>query len=467
MPRGLLRPGPLRKRGFDCGGEKAKSLGYSIGITANAIDLRRKVKRHRSKMEDRISSLPSNIIGIILMDLPLKDAVRTSILSSKWRSEWSTIPQLVFDKHTFQLPTHYTLSEIVNQVLLLHSGPIEKFMFDEYAFSGSFATVDRWLVFLSRNGLKELILKFSPNRLYQLPTSLFNCQALTFLELQDCEFFLPCVSKGFDRLITLVLKDVTITDEYFESLISSCPLLKRLVFSDFYGCTHLKVNAPNLKELFVTGFFEDICLENTPSLVTLSVGLEDGEDEDHENEDDFEDEVVQNGEYHNFKRSLSGVLKIEKLELQTNMFEFLAKGSMLERLPTYNYLSKLNLSMVNFKDLRHNLMICCFIRSSPFLRDLEIEADSDDSMAIIPAESFCNGNGYSDFRFNNLRTVKMIEICGEKPELEFLKFVLANAPVLETLNIRVVPDRHEDARIFKEIMRFRRASAQAEIICLD
>ncbi|KAH7659295.1 RNI-like protein [Dioscorea alata] len=418
-------------------------------------------------MEDRISSLPSNIIGIILMDLPLKDAVRSSILSSKWRYEWSTIPQLVFDRHSFPLPSRHALGEIVDQVLFLHSGPIEKFAFDGYTYDDSFTRVDRWLVYLSRNGLKELILNFCPTRLYQLPTTLFNCQALTFLELQDCEFILPCVSKGFINLATLVLKDITISDEYFESLISNCPLLRKLVFSDFYGCSHLKVNAPNLKELFVNGFFEDIDLENTPLLATLSVGLEDGEEEDHDNEEDFEDEFVQNGEYHNFKKSLSGVLKIERLELQTNMFEFLAKGSILEKLPTYNYLTKLYLSMVNFKDLRHNLMICCFFRSSPVLRELEIEADSDDSMAIAPAESFCNGNGCLDFKFNNLRTMKMVEICGEKPELDFIKFVLANAPVLETLNIRVISDPHEDARIFKEIMRFRRASTQAEIICLD
>lgn len=96
-----------------------------------------------------------------------------------------------------------------------------------------------------------------------------------------------------------------------------------------------------------------------------------------------------------------------------------------------------------------------------------LQADSDDSMAIVPAESFCNGNGCLDFKFNNLRTMKLVEICGEIPELDFIKFVLANAPVLETLNIRVITDPHEDARIFKEIMRFRRASTQAEIICLD
>ncbi|XP_039141321.1 F-box/FBD/LRR-repeat protein At1g13570-like [Dioscorea cayenensis subsp. rotundata] len=209
-------------------------------------------------MEDRISSLPSNIIGIILMDLPLKDAVRSSILSSKWRYEWSTIPQLVFDRHSFPLPSRHALGEIVDQVLFLHSGPIEKFAFDGYTYDDSFTRVDRWLVYLSRNGLKELILNFCPTRLYQLPTTLFNCQALTFLELQDCEFILPCVSKGFINLATLVLKDITISDEYFESLISNCPLLRKLVFSDFYGCSHLKVNAPNLKELFVNGFFEDI-----------------------------------------------------------------------------------------------------------------------------------------------------------------------------------------------------------------
>ena len=46
---------------------------------------------------DLISDLPQSIIESILVQLPIRDAVRTSILSSKWRYKWASITRLVFD----------------------------------------------------------------------------------------------------------------------------------------------------------------------------------------------------------------------------------------------------------------------------------------------------------------------------------------------------------------------------------
>ncbi|WMV53802.1 hypothetical protein MTR67_047187 [Solanum verrucosum] len=48
--------------------------------------------------EDRISYLPRNIIDHIFELLPVEDAARTSILSTKWRYIWATVPNLVLDK---------------------------------------------------------------------------------------------------------------------------------------------------------------------------------------------------------------------------------------------------------------------------------------------------------------------------------------------------------------------------------
>ncbi|KAF5727782.1 hypothetical protein HS088_TW22G01479 [Tripterygium wilfordii] len=44
---------------------------------------------------DIISDLPGNIIDNILTCLPIRDAVRTSILSRKWRFKWLDLSQLV------------------------------------------------------------------------------------------------------------------------------------------------------------------------------------------------------------------------------------------------------------------------------------------------------------------------------------------------------------------------------------
>lgn len=42
--------------------------------------------------------LPQSIIETILAKVPTRDAVRTSILSKKWRYQWATMTQLVLDE---------------------------------------------------------------------------------------------------------------------------------------------------------------------------------------------------------------------------------------------------------------------------------------------------------------------------------------------------------------------------------
>jgi hypothetical protein len=81
----------------------------------------------------RISCLPGDVIDKIVSHLPIREAVRTSVLSNKWRYKWTTVPNLVFDKQCVSAnsrnPFFYMrkLSAIIDHVLLLYSGPINKF----------------------------------------------------------------------------------------------------------------------------------------------------------------------------------------------------------------------------------------------------------------------------------------------------------------------------------------------------
>ncbi|KAH7833861.1 hypothetical protein Vadar_010518 [Vaccinium darrowii] len=52
------------------------------------------MKGNEGSNSDVISELPSHLTENILEILPLRDAVRTSVLSSKWRNNWVTLPQL-------------------------------------------------------------------------------------------------------------------------------------------------------------------------------------------------------------------------------------------------------------------------------------------------------------------------------------------------------------------------------------
>lgn len=80
---------------------------------------------------DIIRGLPEDVLKNILARLSVRDAVRTSILSSKWRYKWATIPHLIFNDEclpsTHDSHCHYKLVNIVDEVLLLHKGPIQKF----------------------------------------------------------------------------------------------------------------------------------------------------------------------------------------------------------------------------------------------------------------------------------------------------------------------------------------------------
>lgn len=72
---------------------------------------------------------------------------------------------------------------------------------------------------------------------------------------------------------------------------------------------------------------------------------------------------------------------------------------------------------------------------------------------------------HSDCTFKQLKLVKMTDISGVPHEMELIKFLLKNSPVLEIMSINpvaFVADRKLNMLI--ELLRFRRASAQAEIV---
>lgn len=76
---------------------------------------------------DIISNLPSDVIEQILSHLPIRDAVRTSILSRNWRYRWATIRHLVFDNQCVSTQKRISFVNIVDHVLQGRIGPMHKF----------------------------------------------------------------------------------------------------------------------------------------------------------------------------------------------------------------------------------------------------------------------------------------------------------------------------------------------------
>ncbi|XP_028081119.1 F-box/FBD/LRR-repeat protein At1g13570-like isoform X2 [Camellia sinensis] len=361
--------------------------------------------------QDLISDLPQSIIETILTKLPIRDAVRTCSLSSKWRYKWANLTQLVFDDNCATLcndkgAVEDSLAKFITRFLFLHDGPIHKFSLSS-AYLQSSPDIDQWLLFLSRNGIKELVLELGEGEWFRAPSCLFFCRKLTRLELIRCELDPPPTFKGFLCLKYLNLQQVLIAPDVVESLISSCPFLESLTLS-YFDSLALTICAPNLKYLCLEGEFKDICLKYTPLLLAISVAMY------------MTDDIAEH-----FEQSSS-----------CNFDKFLGSVPCLERLIGHIYFTKGSSNMSTATE-------------APDLDFWEKECPSD-----------CT--------FSLLETVKMTDMSAVPHEMEFIKFLLRNSPMLETMSITpsvYVTDGRLNMLI--ELVRFRRASAQAEIIFIQ
>ncbi|PON47694.1 F-box domain containing protein [Trema orientale] len=414
--------------------------------------------------QDLISDLPQSIIESILTRLPIRDAVRTSILSSKWRYKWASITRLVFDEKCVTLCNDRDLVEkslidFITRALFLHKGPIHKFQLST-TYLQSCPDIDQWILFLSRNDIKELVLKLGEGEWFRVPACLFYCKRLTRLDLFRCELDPPLTFKGFLCLKSLTLHQVLVAPDVIESLISGCLLLENLSIS-YFDSLALNVKAPNLKFLFLEGEFKDISLENTPLLVAMSVAMYMTED--------IAEHFEQSSSC-NFVKFLGGVPRLERLIGHIYFTKYLSIGYDLGNLLiTYNYLKVIELNQVSFEDMKEIYVVLRLIMSSPNLRELQISGSSNALVALeAPDLDLWEKQSLSKCTFKKLKLVKMTDMSGVPHEMEFVKFLLSRSPVLETMSIApcvyVVDGR---LNMLIDLVRFRRASPRAEIVFIQ
>jgi len=185
-----------------------------------------------------------------------------------WRKKWSTLPELVFDRRCVSTKTSKDPSveskflRIVDHVLFLHSGPINKFEVSAHSFQNltigvnSMADIDRWIFHISKRYIKELVLDIRLKQRYKIPWCLYSCQSLHHLELNYCCLKPPTTFEGFRNLKSLSMFEVTMTQDAFENMISGCPLLEKLTLIKIDGVTQINIHAPNLKDFDIYDEFE-------------------------------------------------------------------------------------------------------------------------------------------------------------------------------------------------------------------
>ncbi|WOH14559.1 hypothetical protein DCAR_0934079 [Daucus carota subsp. sativus] len=415
---------------------------------------------------DRISSLPRNLIEAILRHLPVHDVARTSILSRNWRNIWGTYPKLIFDDKFFsklvskedkEAPL-FKAVRVVNQILLLHGGPILTFylIIPPDLPLHEWLDTDFWIKNISNNGVREFGLCNTQDIPYTMPSYLFSCFELNHLTLASCILEPPPRFGGFSNLESVRLMDVIITAD-----ISFGPKLEQLVLESCIGIKHLGSlfeNHSNLSRLIIErGDIDWKLFESTQKSYLVSLMLK--------RVTNPIEKIV------NLEKFVASMPRINKLVVDDC---FLKPGVAIPKMltTTMENIKRLCFSGVGFHDLVQIKYVLCLIRSSPNLQHLLLGPDPTDKrkdgldLGAVSKDSVKSVEKYlhlpiKDMILDKLETVGIRDFVGSRAELRFIKLLLVSSPSLQTMRLWYSDDCKEEARsrISRELLQYNRCAS--------
>ncbi|XP_075489275.1 F-box/FBD/LRR-repeat protein At3g26920-like [Primulina tabacum] len=231
--------------------------------------------------EDRLSNLPIDLLYHILSFLDANDVVRTSALGNNWRNIWSSVPSLKFDFNVFLLQDPYL-------------------QMSYYECLSKFWVFFSWTFFMRQapqvTKLRVLCHYFDVEQ-FNLLLGLFTAQNVKELEFEarftvdDFPFSvgfsesLSAVRRYYDtafgnlkslRLVTVYFNDAKITEKLF----TNCGVLENLSleYCRMQALEVFNISAPNLKKftflnmrrnIFSPHLFHGRLIMHTPNLVNF------------------------------------------------------------------------------------------------------------------------------------------------------------------------------------------------------
>ncbi|CAF2047741.1 unnamed protein product [Brassica napus] len=201
---------------------------------------------------DIISGLSDDLLIKILLLVPTKVAVSTSILSKRWEYLWMWLPKLQYGHR--REPEREKLRCFLDRNLPLHRAPvIESFRLELCNTRFKPESINMWVVVALSHCLRELEIVYEtyPPKPNILPSNMYTSKSLVILKL-DGEILLDVPRMvSLPSLKTLKLQSVRyVNDETLQRLLSNCPILEDLVVRlREYGDTmqKLTVVAPSVR----------------------------------------------------------------------------------------------------------------------------------------------------------------------------------------------------------------------------
>ncbi|KAK9715983.1 hypothetical protein RND81_06G203600 [Saponaria officinalis] len=184
------------------------------------------------QIEDRLSSLPDELRIQILSRLPLRSAIVTECLSSRWRGLWTNITSVNIEPAGTTHPKYS--DEFLNALDKIRSRMVSPFIY-RFSFElingvqGTFRPpyLDSWVQQICDRDVREL--KLTETR--QFPSFIFRTQSLVSIELRSTStWVLPddCEPINLPNLKNLGINLCPAICDWVEKQIKLCPSLEQL-----------------------------------------------------------------------------------------------------------------------------------------------------------------------------------------------------------------------------------------------
>ncbi|GMI63720.1 hypothetical protein like AT3G59200 [Hibiscus trionum] len=421
-----------------------------------------KIKRNR----DKLSTLPDELLCVIISLLPLKEAVRTLILSTRWKDLFTSISCLNFDDNGF----HDGFMNVVDRVLFARKGvDVTKFRLKcRKALDRSRA--EGWIQYALWHNVRELeldlIVPMETRIPFKTPPGLFTCRTLVTLKLVMANIIelkipvhLPCL-----KILHLELIKFS-GDDSVEKLFSSCQVLDELTVHrcSFEKVTEFNVINPSLKRLTISHHpgvyeFENRIVINVPNLVYFKyfhfiakehILL----DLNSLVEAHIDFGPVFNSLFYDFGTTnlIRGISSLQSLHFSGPFSEALLLGDdQIPDLPNMTYLKIGRCYPQGWERL---------LSSTPFLETLVFE-----ELPCFQEKIMKPPEQVPSCLISQIKSIKFQSFKGKKSELQMVEYFLKQAQTLENLIIHITARQNRKLRITEELLKIPRISHVCRVV---
>ncbi|XP_058744430.1 F-box/LRR-repeat protein At4g14103-like [Vicia villosa] len=384
---------------------------------------------------DRLSGLPHEILTDILTLLPTKDAITTSVLSSKWISLWTFANVLDFPNNSPSI-TKNNFVEIFNSILAERkSNCIKRLSLCFEACYNPNLVVEVISMAINQK-VKEVNLILKPFKV-NLPSHLFTCKTLTVLELVGSFEYLQISYVHLPSLKILHINLLCfVEDATLMKLFSGCPVLEELIYEDviFKHASSFEISVPTLKRLTVRNSDKTLNI-NTPLLQYLLLDHTKATDYAIRNMNNLKEaytniyfESEEGEEQENIPNLFIGIQKTQFLSFDVISTEVLINACI--EFPTFHNLGHLQLYL---NSLDSYFLVELLLEKCPNLKCLEIIkvnelTDTDIKWTqpniVVPT---CLSSHLTTFIFKDYE--------GTTDEFELISYILESGSVLKRTTI--------------------------------